>query len=402
MSNMLLKNVLLGTQKVDIEIVGNKFGKIVPNTDEAPAQVAIFPAFYNTHNHAPMTLVRGYGDDKPLMQWLQEYIWPYEDKLTPADIHKGSDIAMREMVSTGSVFFSDMYFNIEETIDTVVKYGMRAAIGITIMETHSKVVEDQKKDFINHWSDPTGGRIQLTVAPHAIYTVGTEKLIMATDMARANGMKLHIHISETRKEIEDCLKEHGTTPVRYLDKIGLLGPDVIAAHCVHVDREEWDILAKRGVTVAHCPCSNFKLGSGRFPYELAIASGCRITLGTDGASSNNNLDMHEEMKFAALMAKAVTAREDGTLDNFGNPSLLPAPEILKWATRNGAEAFGIDGGEIAEGKLADAILVDLSDIALNPHDGGSRLVSNWVYAAGNRCIKDVICDGKFIMKDRII
>lgn len=185
------------------------------------------------------------------------------------------------------------------------------------------------------------------------------------------------------------------TPVRYLDSIGFLGDDVVAAHCVHIDEEEWDILAERGVTVSHCPCSNMKLGSGRFPYELAIRSGARITLGTDGCSSNNNLDMREEMKFASLLAKCVSVSSDGTMSNTGDPTLLPAETVMEWATVNGARAFGIDAGEIAEGKVADCILVDLGAERMNPCH---NLVSNWVYSASSDCVRTVICDGKIIMR----
>ena len=174
------------------------------------------------------------------------------------------------------------------------------------------------------------------------------------------------------------------TPVRYLDKLGVLGDNVIAAHVVHVDEEEAAILAARGVTISHCPCSNMKLASGVFPYKMLHKAGCRITLGTDGDSSNNNLDMREEMKFAALQAKSSS----------GDPETMPADEALAMATRAGAEAFGIDAGVIAEGKLADALLVDLQDVQMQPLH---NLVSNWVYAASSRCIDTVICNGKVLM-----
>ncbi len=349
------------------------------------SSLGLLPAFYNTHNHAAMTLLRGYADDLPLEEWLNDYIWPFEDKLKPADIRRGSELAVREMLASGSVFFSDMYFDIEQTIKAVEESGMRAAIGVTVMENHSKSVEEEKMNFVRSWNDPTGGRIQLVMAPHAVYTVGTKKLKKCADFARSMGLKLHIHVSETRVEVENCLKDYGMTPVRYLDSIGLLGPDVIAAHCVHVDEEEWDILAKRGVTVAHCPCSNMKLGSGRFPYELAIKSGCRITVGTDGASSNNNLDMLEEVKFAALLAKLN-----------GDPSLLPAGEIFRWATKNGAEAFGLDAGEIAVGKLADGVLVDLNAPRMQPCH---NLVSNYIYSADSSVIRYVLCDGRIVFRN---
>ncbi len=195
---------------------------------------------------------------------------------------------------------------------------------------------------------------------------------------------MHTHLAETKKEVDDCVRDHGMTPVRYLDSLGVLGPNVIAAHCVWVDEEEWDILAERGVTVSHCPCSNMKLGSGRFPYELAIKSGVRITLGTDGASSNNNLDLREEMKFASLLAKVG-----------GDSTILPAKEVFAWASRNGAEAFGINGGEIADGKVADAVVLDMTDVRMQPCND---LISNWVYSADSSCVRSVLCGGRAVFK----
>ena len=391
MGSLLIKDVRLDDRITDILIADGRFKSL-----EAPAGtvadkvidasgMAILPPFYNTHTHAAMTLLRGYADDMPLHKWLQEYIWPYEDKLTPQDIREGSRLAVREMIKTGTVFFSDMYFDIEETVDVVRESGMRAAIGVTFVESHSKSQQAEKLELLKHWTDPTGGRITLTVAPHAVYTVGPDLLVRCADTARSLGLKLHIHLCETRKEVDDCLAEHGMTPVRYLDSLGFLGPDVIAAHVVHVDPEEAAILAERGVTISHCPCSNLKLASGFFPYKLLKEAGCRITLGTDGASSNNNLDMREEMKFAALVSKACS----------GNPEVMPAAEAMDMACRQGAEAFGINAGVIADGKLADAILVDLSDVRMQPCH---HLLSNWVYAAGSSCIDTVICDGNILME----
>ena len=386
--SILIKDVLHEGRKTNILIVGKRFSAIdVPQDTSADKVIeaeglAILPPFYNTHTHAAMTLLRGYGEDQPLSTWLSDYVWPYEDTLTPEDIRHGSEIAVGEMIDSGSVFFNDMYFEVEQTIELVAQAGLRAVIGLTMMDNHSKAATDAKVEMIKHWTDPTGGRIRLAVAPHAIYTVGAEKLKYSARLARENGLKLHIHVAETRQEVDDCLRDHGMTPVRYLDSLKVLGPDVIAAHCVYVDEEEWDILAKRGVTVSHCPCSNMKLGSGRFPYELALRSGCRITIGTDGASSNNNLDMREEMKFAALFAKSA-----------GDTTLLPVDEVFRWATANGAEAFDIDAGVIAEGKLADAVLVDLNNPRMQPCH---NLISNWAYSADSSCIRNVICDGRIL------
>lgn len=385
-NSLLIKNVLLDGEKKTLLCRDGRFVSLDAAPGAGAARVidaeglAILPAFYNTHTHAAMTLMRGYGDDRPLHEWLEQWVWPYEDSLGAKDIRRGSEIAIREMISTGTVFFNDMYFFIDETIDLVKASGMRAAIGVTLMDNHPKALRDEKSALVRAWKDSE--RLLLTVAPHSVYTASKDTLQEAAKLARENGRKIHIHISETAKEVKECLAKTGMTPVRYLDSLGLLGPDVIAAHCVHVDKEEWDILAERGVTVSHCPCSNMKLGSGRFPYELAIASGARITLGTDGCSSNNNLDMREEMKTAALLAKVT-----------GDAALLSAPQVLKWATRNGAEAFGYDAGEIARGRLADAILVDLGNPKMNPCH---NLISNWVYAADSSCIKYVICNGKVL------
>jgi 5-methylthioadenosine/S-adenosylhomocysteine deaminase len=391
MGSLLIRHTRFGDKTTDILVVDGRFASLsAPAGTEADETIdatgtAILPPFYNTHTHAAMSLLRGYADDMPLQRWLNEYIWPYENKMTAADIREGSRLAIREMIQTGTVFFSDMYFEIGETIAVAKEFGIRAAIGVTFVESHSKSQQEEKLDMLRHWGDPTNGLITLTVAPHAIYTVGSDLLVKCAEVARSLGMKLHIHLSETRKEVEDCLREHGTTPVRYLDSLGFLGPDVIAAHVVHVDEEEAAILASRGVTIAHCPCSNLKLASGIFPYRLLHDAGCRITLGTDGDSSNNNLDMREEMKFAALLAKASS----------GDPEVMPADEALAMATRNGAAAFGIDAGVIQEGKLADALLVRLDDVRMQPCH---NLVSNWVYAAGSSCIDTVICNGKILMR----
>ena len=386
----LLRHVQHEGRVVSILIRQGRFADL-DAPDDTPADcvveaegLAILPSFYNTHTHAAMTLLRGLADDLPLQEWLQDHIWPAEAKMQPEDIRRGNELAINEMAAGGTTFFSDMYFDPEEAVAAVEASGIRAAIGITVLEGHPKSQAEALRDYIKNWQDPTGGRIQLVMCPHAIYTVGPARLRRCADFARHHGMLLHIHLAETRQEVEDCLREHGTTPVRYLEKLGFLDQDVIAAHCVHVDAEEWKILARRGVTVSHCPCSNMKLGSGRFPYELALDSGCRITLGTDGTSSNNNLDLREEMKFAALLAKLP-----------GDTSLLPAEEVFRWATRNGAEFFGIDAGRIAVGAQADAVLLDLSNPKLQP---GHNLISDWVYSADTSCVRHTLCGGRILSK----
>jgi 5-methylthioadenosine/S-adenosylhomocysteine deaminase len=229
-------------------------------------------------------------------------------------------------------------------------------------------------------------RIGFALGPHSIYTVSKESLRWVSQYAADNDVPIHIHISETRKEVSDCLALYGLRPVQWLDKIGLLGPNVIAAHVVHVTDEEIGILARSSVKVVHCPVSNMKLASGGFKFRMMQAKGVHLSLGTDGCSSNNNLSMMEEMKAAALLAKL----------KHDDPTLLPARTAFEMATRNGAEALGLDSGEIAEGRLADCMLVDLSNHRLVP---GYHLEDDMVYSADSSCIDTVICDGKILMQD---
>lgn len=389
--SLLIKNVLHDNVKRDILIEGNVIKTIgVPDGAQADTVIdaegkAILPAFYNTHAHSPMNLLRGYADDMALQKWLNEYIWPFEAKMTADVMCDGTAMAVEEMVRTGTVGYYDMYFNSTKTAQVAVKAGMRAIVAETFFQHTAGNIDAYIRELAQ-WNASSNGKVRLAVAPHAIYTNSAESLKAAAKAARDNGALLNIHISETREEVDTCVRRFGMSPVRYLDSIGFLGPDVTAAHCVWVDREEWDILAERGVTVSHCPCSNMKLGSGIFPYRDAMASGVRITLATDGAASNNNLDMREEMKFAALLSKVN-----------GDVECLPAQEILRWATRNGAEAFGIDAGIIAEGKIADCILVDMNDFRMRPCH---NLIANWVYAASSDCITTVICDGAIIYDKR--
>lgn len=403
------KNAILNGTETDILVVGNRFEKIVPagsvpefgkNLDGNGANaeivdcrgLAVLPPFCNAHTHAAMTLLRGIADDIALFPWLEKHIWPVEAKLTARDIYDGSRLAALEMIRSGTVFFNDMYFEIDETVRAARELGLRAVIGMTVTNFTGKGKIDamfaRLKSLPKGGAADASGRIRFAVAPHAIYTVSEKLLLRCAETARDAGVLLHIHLSETEKEVADCVAAHGTTPVRWLDSLGILGENVVAAHVVHVDDEEIEILRERGVAVAHNPCSNMKLASGIFPAEKMSRAGVKITLGTDGAASNNNLDMREEMKFAALLAKVS-----------GNPEAAPANEVFDWVTRAGFSVFGIDAGEIAEGKLADALFIDLNDERFAP---GRNLVSDWVYAADTRCIRHVVCDGKFLMRDGIV
>lgn len=388
---LLIREVTLDSHLTNILIEGNRFASLNAAADTAADRTidgkgkAILPPFYNAHTHAAMTLLRGYADDMPLFQWLTEYVWPYEARMIREDIYAGSRLAILEMIKSGCVFFNDMYWQTEETMRAAEEMGIRATIGVTLMDRLSAEEKEQNFRFIEEWSDRASGRIQIAVAPHAIYTVSADLLRQCAEAARRKGLKLHIHLSETEQEVKDCVTTHGMTPVRWLESLGILDGNVIAAHVVHIDAEEVEILKRHRVTIVHNPCSNMKLSSGFFPAKALIEAGCRIALGTDGCSSNNNLDMLEEMKLASLLAKCQH-----------NSDTLPAQTVFEWATRNGAEAFGIDAGGIEEGRLADAILIDLNNERLTPCH---NLLSNWVYAADSRCIDTVICDGKIVMEN---
>lgn len=390
MTDLLLENISLDGRVTNIAIKQGKFVDLNANS-ELPAQekfdasgLAIVPSFHNTHTHAAMTLLRGFADDMPLFTWLNEHIWPMEAKLTSQDIYDGSRLAILEMIMSGTTFFADMYWDVEQTIRAVDEMGIRAAIGVTFMDRMGEEQIAQNIKFLENWQDPSNGRIHLTLAPHAIYTVSAPLLKRCARTAQELGLMLTIHLSETEQEVEDCIKAHGLTPVRWLDHLGVLGSNVVVAHCIHVDHEEMQILAQHGTTIAHNPCSNMKLGSGIFASADLQSVQCHLTIGTDGASSNNNLDMREEMKFASLLAK--TRYESST---------LKANEVFAWATVNGAKAFGLNAGRIAQGALADAVLLDLSNERLVPN---YNLISNWVYAADSSAVDSVLCDGKFVMR----
>ena len=399
MHKFLLKSVVLpgqgGDRVVDVLIAGNRFARIgeVPPEESFGAEVvdcsrfAIFPAFYNGHTHAAMTLLRGYADDMPLQKWLQEYIWPFEAKLTGDDIDVACRLALLEMIKSGTVFFADMYWHRERTIKVVGEMGIRAAVGVTFAESlmSPEAIEGNFKFLAAHTGESE--RIRLAIAPHSVYTVGENLLKRCADFARSEKFLVHTHLSETLKELEDCERQYGCSPVRLLERVGMLDSNLAAAHCVHFSDDDMKAFVDSGATAVLNPNSNLKLASGIPPIDRLLRAGAKVALGTDGDSSNNNLDMHEEMKLAALLAKVQ-----------GGAETLPAHDALRMATVHVARAYGLmDAGEIKEGYLADCLLVDLKNERMVP---GHNLVSNWVYAADSSCIDSVICNGKFVMRGR--
>lgn len=400
MNKILLKSAVVdvccgNTTRKDILIGNGKFLKIADKVlaeDCDGCEVvdcsdfAVLPAFYNGHTHAAMTLLRGYADDMELSRWLNEYIWPFEAKLTDEDIEIASRLAVLEMIKSGTVFFSDMYWHREWTMKVVEEMGIRATIGVTIsdMLTPPDELENNFAFLAAHTKESE--RVHLAVMPHSVYTVSEKVLRRCIEIAKAENYLVHTHLSETLSEVGNCMKQYGCTPVELFKRLGGLEKNLVAAHCVHFTEEDMKIFADSGSTAVLNPCSNLKLSSGIPQIKKLLDAGIKLALGTDGVSSNNNLDMREEMKFAALLAKVC-----------GSAETLPAHDALKMATSKVAETYGINAGTIAEGKLADCILVSLNDERMVPcHD----LVSNWVYAADSRCIDSVICNGKFVMKNR--
>ncbi len=397
--SLLIKNVILNRKKKDIFIEGNKIKKIGKDLNfrakekiDGKGEKAVLAGLINCHTHAAMTLFRGYGDDLPLKEWLEKKIWPLEAKLTEDDIYWGTKLACLEMIKTGTTFFNDMYYYSEAAIEAVKGIGLRAMIGLVMIDFLPLGSRENVKKLYKKLKDKlveSGSPVSLAIAPHSIYTVSKENLIWAKNFARKNNLILHIHISETEREIKDCVKKNGLRPVEYLEKIGFLGENCISAHSIWLSDKEIKILAKRKCSLVYNPCSNMKLASGIFPYRKLKEVGVNICLGTDSAASNNNLDLFEEMKFASLLQKTKEK----------NPTVLSAKEVIRIATKNGAEALKINTGEIKEGKLADLVLIDLNQIYFSP---GHNFVSGIVYSASGDCVSDVICNGKILMRERRI
>jgi len=393
--SIVIKNTIVNSKTSDILIEGNRIAAIGDNLTgdhvlDGRGFIAV-PAFYNMHSHAAMSLLRGYADDLELMDWLQNHIWPAEAKLDDESIYWGTKLAGLEMLKSGIVFFNDMYFSPTQCVQAADELGMRAAIGMTVLEG-SAMEDTVKRNNAAIWEQRNDlpSRIFLTAAPHAIYTVSEKALRQQAEFAAQNNIMISIHLAETEYEVASCKEEHnGMTPVEYLNSIGFLSSRVVAAHCVHVTDNDCRILAETGTVVAFNPCSNLKLMSGLMPFRKMLNAGVRVTIGTDGNASNNNLSMFDEMKFAAMVAKLAE----------GSVTACTADEIYQSATSKAAKAVGLDGGELASGKLADILLLDANHPSLVPCH---NLVSNLVYSADESCVDTVICDGRIVMQNHTV
>lgn len=394
---ILIQNAFDGKGLIDLLIEGNKISRIgtkleVPNncTVIDANNKAIIPGLINTHTHAAMTLLRGYGDDLPLMTWLQDYIWPVEEQMTEEDVYIGAKLAMLEMIKTGTTCYLDMYMHPLMGAKAAEEMGLRAMISYTLFDQgnpeRAQLDRERSAKYLAQFAE-FSERIMFNLGPHAIYTVSGEQLQFCHEFCIKHGLKIHLHLSETKEEVEECIKLHGMRPVKYLEQLGILSEHLILAHVIWVDDEEMDLLAKYRVSVVHNPASNMKLASGyAFKYEEMKRRGIRIGLGTDGCSSSNNLDMFTAMRLASFMGKVW--RFDSTAVN--------ADDIFASATKVGADILGIDAGIIAEGKLADLCLIDLNRPEMVPIH---NLTSNIVYSASGAFVDTVICDGKILMQN---
>ena len=355
---------------------------------------ALIPGLVNLHCHAAMTLLRGLADDTPLMTWLTEHVWPAEGKhVSDEFVHDGSLLAMAEMLRAGVTCVNDMYFFPEATARAALRTGMRASLGLIVIEFPSAYAADTngylRKGLAMREAYEGEALLSFCMAPHAPYTVGDETLRRIAALAEELDLPIHTHVHETAHEVQEGLSKHGMRPFERLRKLGLVGPRLIAVHAVHMDDAEIVTMAREGVSMAHCPSSNLKLASGLAPVAKMRRAGIVVGVGTDGAASNNRLDVLTEMRTAALLAKAAS----------GDASVVGAHETLEMATLFGARALGLDGlvGSIEAGKRADLAAIDLSSVETSPvYDP----VSHLAYAAGREHVTHVWVEGKAKLRER--
>ncbi|MDK2799633.1 MAG: 5-methylthioadenosine/S-adenosylhomocysteine deaminase [Clostridiales bacterium] len=407
--NTLIKNATIVTMDEDNKVIQNGYitivddkityvGKSLPE-DFLPRVIidgkhkAVLPGLVNAHTHTPMVLLRSYADDLPLQEWLFDKIFPIEDQFTAEDVYWASMLAVMEMLKSGTTCFADMYFFMEEIAKVVSKTGIRANLsrGLQCFDTDFDPKQDRRllenEQLFKDWDGEGNGRIKIALGPHSVYTCVAGYIEATVELAQRLGAGIHIHISETLKENQECLNKYGKTPIRHLYDLGVFNMHTIGAHCVHLSDEDMDILKENNVNVVYNPTSNLKLASGITPVKRMMDKGINIALGTDGASSNNNLNMFEEMHLAALISKGVE----------GEPTLIRAYDALKMATINGAKALGIDHevGVIKPGMKADLAIVNLNKPHFYPMH---NVMANLTYSAQAADIETVLVDGKILME----
>lgn len=356
----------------------------------------VLPGFVNTHTHLPMTMLRGYADDLPLHEWLTEHIFPAEARwVNEKHVRTATLLALVEMIKSGTTCFNDMYFFEDAIAEEAARAGMRGVVGESLIDAptpsfkHLEEGVTLTEKLIKKWQGDS--LIHPGVCAHAPYTCSGETLQKAKQLADKYGTRLHIHLSETRKEMEDLQLRTGKTPTAYLHTIGLLDSNVTAAHCVWLTEEDTELLTNKGTSVAHCPKSNLKLASGIADTHSMHKAGITIGIGTDGTASNNTLDMVEEMRFAALLPKV----------QHYNPEAADAPTVLRMATIEGARALGLEKttGSIEKGKKADLIVVNAEASNMIPMYNPYSAI---VYAMNSKNIRSTMVAGKWLMKNRLL
>ena len=374
-----------------LEIGQNLVQKYIAEKVIDASNKIVAPAFANMHTHAAMSLFRGIGADLPLMDWLTKVIWPLEGEfVSPEFVKDGVALAILEMVKSGTTFYLDMYFFEEHTAEIVKKSGIRAGLGFGILDFPTKVASSPEeylkraREFVEHFKGDKD--IIPVVAPHAVYTCSPETLTKAMELAEEFDVPYHIHLAESKGELAQVEEKYKTTPVRHMKNLGLLRERVIAAHMVWLDEEEREAVAEAKVKVAHCPESNLKLGSGVAPIGDYVKRGITVCLGTDGAASNDNLNMLEEASTMVKLQKGVNL----------DPTALTSVQAFEIATANGFESVGIKAGRIKENYDADIIVVDTKRPELQPlYDPTAQLI----YSAQACAIETVIARGKVIMEN---
>lgn len=410
MRGIIIKGILCEGVKKDIVIEGKYIAKVrnsgdacgkdetdlplIHGTNEYKiidgAGKAILPGFVNMHTHGAMTLFRGCNEDSSLKEWLGS-IWRMEPRLDEELIYWGTKLACLEMIKTGTTTFNDQYWMIDSAVKAVQEMGIRSFNSFVFLENGDDYKAEKLKDecqLMYEASRKWGELSEFTVAIHAPYTNSEKTMLWVKEFADRHNLLIHTHLSETESELKESISRHGLSPIAYMDQLGILSPEVIAAHCVWISDEDIKILGRHQVKVVHNINSNLKLASGyKFKYHELKEAGATVCIGTDGCASSNNLDMLEAMKTAALLQKAW--RRD--------PKSMPLNELLDSATKDGAYALRLNSGKIEEGRLADLVIVDIDNYAFTPCH---NFMANLIYSANSACVESVICNGVCVMEHR--
>jgi 5-methylthioadenosine/S-adenosylhomocysteine deaminase len=389
----VIENATIHIENKRISFVGKSQDAppFAPDEILGGAHLVAMPGLVNTHCHAAMTLLRGYADDMALEPWLHEKIWPFESHLTSDDVYWGTMLAITEMLRGGTTTFADMYFHAEDGARAMIESGVRACPGGVLLGflPHAEQSLKNALRFVREYSQAGDGRITPFLGPHSLYTCNRAQWEILIAAARDGSTPITTHVAETQREVADVTRDWGASPVQTLEKIGALETPLLAAHCVHVDEADLEIMARTNFRVAHNPTSNLKLASGFAPVPEFLKRDIPVGVATDGAASNNNLDLWEEMRLAALLHKATT----------GDPTAVSAQQAVLMATREGARCLNLETeiGSLESGKKADVILLDFDAPHLTPH---FNVVSHLAYCAGASDVHSVIVDGAVLRRAR--